>query len=198
LTAAWQIEAGRRPLLGKSQLASRPAIRFDGARQEFLATTLIRTKNDATVVVVCEFGKRNAPGFGQVLMLSGAAKLAIRQEWNNVAAAQVRWRKSDEHTHLKMSAPASDETPFVIACRYSFVKNSFQLFANGELIAEDHANGPIAREASHFIGCRNRTKNFFTGSISEIAVYDSLLDREGLDTAMSVLMQKYAIDSSAR
>jgi hypothetical protein len=42
------------------------------------------------------------------------------------------------------------------------------------------------------IGCHNhRAKNFFSGSIAEIAVYKSLLGREKLDRAISVLMQKY-------
>jgi hypothetical protein len=72
--------------------------------------------------------------------------------------------------------------------------NCTNLFVNGKRVAEDQANGPIATEASHLIGCSyHRTKSFFTGTISEIAVCDTLLDRDELNTAISILMQNYAV-----
>ncbi len=78
-----------------------------------------------------------------------------------------------------MRAPSSisPEAPAVLACRYSLAENTFRLFVNDKLVTEDQANDPIATEASHLIGCNyHRTKSFFTGTISEIAVYDTLLD----------------------
>lgn len=193
-SGAWQINAAQRPFYRRDQTANRPAIQFQGTRKEFLATTPIRTSDEITVLVVCEFDMTPGQGVGQVLMLKGTGKLAIQQERDNSPAAQVYSWKLKELRRLQTATPTIANSPLVIGCRYSLEENLFQLFVNGELIAEDSANGPIAKEASHMIGCNNhRTKNFFSGSIAEIAVYNSLLGREKLDTAISVLMQKYAV-----
>ncbi len=193
-SGAWQIHPAQRPLYRRDQTANRPAIQFQGTRKEYLATTPIRTSDEITVLVVCEFDMTPGQGIGQVLMLKGTGKLAIQQERDNSPAAQVYSWKLKELRRLQTATPPMANSPLVIGCRYSLEENLFQLFANGELIAEDSANGPIAKEASHMIGCNNhRTKNFFSGSIAEIAVYGSLLDRDELNSAMFILMQKYAV-----
>ncbi len=79
-SGAWQIHAAQRPLYRRDQTANRPAIRFRGTRKEFLATTPIRTSDEITVLVVCEFDMTPGQGVGQVLMLKGTGKLAIQQE----------------------------------------------------------------------------------------------------------------------
>jgi hypothetical protein len=136
---------------------------------------------------------------GQVLMLKGTGKLAIQQESDNSLAAQVYSWKMKELRRLQTMTPFMAKSPLVIGCRYSLEEDVFQLFANGELVAEDPANGTIAKEASHMIGCHNhRTNNFFSGSIAEITVYNCFLERATFDKATSALMRKYGVRPSAR
>ncbi|MCM2372641.1 FecR domain-containing protein [Aporhodopirellula aestuarii] len=193
-SAAWQVAASHRPLYEESHTASRPAIRFDGVEKHFLATTPIQTSNEMTVFIVCDFDGARKTDFGKLLMLTGRAKLSIQQEQGSIPVAQVFWWEKRKTHSTRAPSSITPEAPIVLACRYSLAENTLQLFANGELVAEDQANCPIATEASHLIGCNyHRTKSFFTGTIAEIAVYKEFLDRESFDQASSALVEKYSV-----
>jgi hypothetical protein len=144
-SGAWQIHAAQRPLYRRERNANRPAIRFQGARKEFLATTPIRTSEEITVLVVCEFDRTPGQGVGQVWMLKGTGKLAIQQEGDNSPAAQVYSWRMKELLRLHSTTSSMLKLPLVLGCRYSLEEDVFQLFVNGELIAEDTSNGPIEK-----------------------------------------------------
>lgn len=201
-SAAWQVNAHRRPTWNKDGFANRPAVAFGGFESsEFLATSPIKTGPDTTVLVACAFGKVSGVGYGHILSLGGRGKLIMERKrsqlpgvfswsFNQKQSPKFRLRSLDVKEEVAL------ETPMIGAIRYSSTSNTFQFYQNGKLVAEGAATGSLVGNASHIIGCgHERNRFFFNGRVAEIVVYDHMLDVQSFERASSALMNKYGITS---
>ena len=201
-SSAWQVNANRRPDWSESGLGGFPAVRFGGFEsKEFLATTPLRLKADATALVVCQFDPVEESGYGHLLVLGGQTKFVLeRREKSEAGSYTLSWQNKNvppfRMEALENVKPVSSNKPQVCAVRYSVAQDIFELSVNGEVVATGEPIGSLAVNSSQVIGCgHRRDRFFFKGQISEIVVYDRALGQKKLDQVTESLMQKYRIES---
>ncbi len=201
-SSAWQVNAGRRPKWSESGLGGLPAIRFGGFEsKEFLATTPLSLKADATALVVCQFEPLEEIGYGHLLVLGGQTKFVLeRRDKSEAGSFTLSWQNKNvppfQMEALENVKPVSSHKPQICAVRYSVEQDVFELSVNGEVVASGDPIGSLAVTASQVIGCgHRRSRFFFKGQISEIVMYDTALDQEKLNEVTESLMQKYKIQA---
>jgi hypothetical protein len=201
-SSAWQVNADRRPGWSENSLGGRPAIQFGGfERKEFLATTPLRLKADATALIVCQFDPLEEVGYGHLLVLGGQTKFVLeRREKSEAGSYTWSWQNKNvppfRMEALKNVKPTTSHEPQICAVRYSVEQDIFELSVNGEAVAEGDPIGSLAVTSSQIIGCgHHRNRFFFKGQIAEIVVYDRALNQEKFNQVTESLMQKYRIQA---
>ena len=201
-SSAWQVNASRRPGWSENGLGGFPAVQFGGYdKKEFLATTPLRLKADATALVVCQFDPVEEIGYGHLLVLGGQTKFILeRRENSETGSYTLSWQNKKvppfQMEALENVKSVSSHQPQVCAVRYSVDQGIFELSVNGKVVASGNPIGSLAVNSSQVIGCgHRRDRFFFKGKISEIVMYNRALEQEKFDEVTESLMRKYKIET---
>ncbi|PQO25089.1 hypothetical protein C5Y96_26675 [Blastopirellula marina] len=196
---AWQVDPNHRPAFEFEMANGRPALRFD--ENQFLSTTPVTFGNEVSVLIVASTNPRSKPDRNAQLINFNSPSVLVLDVIDGPTLEGRIYAIEGPYVGnnlLHSSKPYTHGELFVSGCRYSTKENLFQLFTNGQLMAESMAYGPIAGKSSRIIGGhRWRTQDFYSGVIAEVVIFDRLLSEQEYQLAMKALMAKYKIDSSS-
>ncbi|QDU56862.1 FecR domain-containing protein [Aeoliella mucimassa] len=206
---AWQHSPESRPEYVRKSIGGLPSVRFDG-KSSYLTTTPLYSTEDQTLFLL--FARDSTPSgryLRQLINYNGPPYPLDNEElmrvlqigdqdvdgqyWARYFAGVGEGNLIYNVGSTTMKRPAEPGEPILLAYRYDTVHNETKMWINGELQQVDTAPRWRSYTSRKVIG-RHPRQDYFSGDISEVLIYNGVLENEEVDEVTAYLTKKYSLN----
>lgn len=185
---ATQATGTLRPTLKLNIQNGKPVIRFDGTDDilDGSANTLLTTA--ATIFVT---GKQNNPtgGYGMPIRIKSSSQEVIMTWINDLAGFPANSVGLARRTQTQYYGPTIGTSFHVLAANYTFASNNWSLYYDGVL--QTLTDNGVAGGATNANAIGSEAAGFLTGDLSEILLYDSVLNATERESVEAYLRSRW-------